>query len=84
MARITVEDCLLLVENRFALVHLAARRTRQLRKGAKSFSDRDNKDVVLSLREIAAGDITAVNVDDHEPQPQDIMELDEGLDDIVD
>ena len=56
MARITIEDCTKLVPNRFHLVQMAAIRTKQLKKGAKSLVQaEDNKEVVLSLREIAAG-----------------------------
>lgn len=54
MARVTVEDCLDHVPNRFALVHLAARRVRQLVKGSQRLVPSKNKDVVTSLREIAA------------------------------
>jgi DNA-directed RNA polymerase subunit omega len=53
MARVTVEDCLEHEENRFALVVLAARRTRQLLKGAPSLVQSRNKPVVTALREIA-------------------------------
>jgi DNA-directed RNA polymerase subunit omega len=66
MARITVDDCLTRVDNRFELVHVAASRVRQLRQGAKPLSGRKNKDVVISLREIAAGEITAANVSEHD------------------
>lgn len=63
MARITVEDCLQKVSNRFLLVHLAARRVIQLRKGAKVLADAPkNKEVVLALREIAAGEINFDNI----------------------
>ena len=55
MARVTVEDCLKNVENRFALVHLAASRVRQLLRGSKPFVICKNKDIVTSLREIAKG-----------------------------
>ncbi len=58
MARVTVEDCLDKEENRFALVILAATRTRQLMKGARLQIDPHkykNKPSVLALREIAAG-----------------------------
>lgn len=56
MARITVEDCLREAHNRFALVLLAAQRTRQLLKGSKPLvSHRDNREIVTALREIAAG-----------------------------
>jgi DNA-directed RNA polymerase subunit omega len=81
MARITIEDCLEKVDNRFSLVHLAARRVRQLRAGSKVMSDRNNKDVVLSLREIAAGQITAENIDDFNPRHQDELLLTDNEDD---
>jgi DNA-directed RNA polymerase subunit omega len=55
MARVTVEDCLEKEENRFALVLLAARRTRQLMKGNEPLVKASNKHAVVSLREIAAG-----------------------------
>jgi len=56
MARITVEDCLREAGNRFALVILAAQRTRQLLKGSKTLvSDRGNREIVTALREIADG-----------------------------
>ncbi|MFH1489931.1 MAG: DNA-directed RNA polymerase subunit omega [Pseudomonadota bacterium] len=55
MARITVEDCLQKVNNRFTLIHMAAKRVRQLRKGAEPKISSKNKDIVVSLREIAAG-----------------------------
>lgn len=55
MARVTVEDCLEKVPNRFALVVLAAERARQLARGATALVDCDNKPAVTSLREIAAG-----------------------------
>ena len=80
MARVTIEDSLKKVENRFQLVHIAARRVRQLRMGAKPMSERDNKDVVLALREIAAGDITVKNIDEHEPQPREELDMIDDLD----
>jgi DNA-directed RNA polymerase subunit omega len=52
MARITVEDCLEKVPNRFELVLLAARRAKQLLKGARPLVESDNKDIVTALREI--------------------------------
>jgi DNA-directed RNA polymerase subunit omega len=57
MARVTVEDCLEKVPNRFALVHLAARRAKQILKGSQALVNEDNKEVVLALREIAAGKV---------------------------
>jgi DNA-directed RNA polymerase subunit omega len=53
MARVTVEDCLEHEENRFALVILAARRTRQIIKGAPALVHSRNKPIVTALREIA-------------------------------
>jgi DNA-directed RNA polymerase subunit omega len=57
MARITVEDCLEKVENRYELVHLAAKRARQLHDGAQPVVKSKNKEAVTALREIAAGKI---------------------------
>jgi len=57
MARITVEDCMEHVENRFELVHLAAKRTKLLVKGARPLVKSTNKEVVSALREIAAGEV---------------------------
>lgn len=57
MARITVEDCLNEVSNRFKLVMLGSQRTKQLLKGAKPLVDADNREIVVALREIAAGKV---------------------------
>ena len=61
MARITVEDCLEEIPNRFSLVLIAAERTKQLLKGSEAQleDDRTNKEVVTALREIAAGAVRA-------------------------
>lgn len=60
MARITVEDCLKKVPNRFQLVNMVARRVRQIREGSDYLvSSPKNEDVVISLREIAAGRIVS-------------------------
>ncbi len=60
MARITVEDCLENIPNRFTLVLVAVERTKQLMKGARPLvdDDRNNKEIVTALREIAAVGIT--------------------------
>lgn len=56
MARVTVEDCLKNVKNRFELVIIAAKRARQLMRGKEPMVDVDNdKPTVVALREIAAG-----------------------------
>jgi len=55
VARITVEDCLKKIPNRFALVNMVARRVRQIREGSDYLvSSPKNEDVVISLREVAA------------------------------
>ena len=73
MARVTVEDCLEKVNTRFELVHLSATRVRQLRKGAEPLVVCKNKDVVVSLREIAAGKVFLVEKEDADSL-QDPME----------
>lgn len=58
MARVTVEDCLKVIDNRFAMVLLAAARTRQLMKGSRPLVDGyKNNEQVTALREIAAGKV---------------------------
>lgn len=58
MARITVEDCLDKVDNRFALVLLVAKRSKQLMKGARAtHTNKENKHVVSALREVASGNV---------------------------
>lgn len=64
MARITVEDCLEKVENRFHLVRVASKRARQIMNGKEPTLSWDNdKATVLALREIAAGNITEEMLD---------------------
>ena len=64
MARITVEDCLETVPNRFALVMLVAKRTKQLMKGVTAtVTAKNNKKVVQSLREVAAGYVRYDGID---------------------
>jgi len=71
MARITVEDCLEHVENRFDLVLLAARRARQISQGADPLVPAENdKPTVLALREIAENLITASSMDEMEAQAE--------------
>ncbi|UCG13731.1 MAG: DNA-directed RNA polymerase subunit omega [Deltaproteobacteria bacterium] len=76
MARVSIEDCLQKVNNRFMLVHLGAKRVIQLRKGVKPLVDAPkNKEIVLALREIAAGEVnfgSIVEIDQEQlsPKPQ--------------
>lgn len=67
MARVTIEDCLKNVDNRFTLVHLAAKRIRQVREGADLLvKSSKNEDVVSVLREIAANRVVAKKNEDDE------------------
>ncbi|MBI1861994.1 MAG: DNA-directed RNA polymerase subunit omega [Deltaproteobacteria bacterium] len=59
MARITVEDCLEKIPNRFELIHCASKRVKQMAKGARTvLTGNRNKPAVMALREIAAGAVT--------------------------
>ena len=67
MARITVEDCLEAIgdDNRFALVHLAVKRVKQRRQGSPLLVPvRKNKEIVMTLREVAAGKVNFANIQD--------------------
>ena len=59
MARVTIEDCLDKISNRFTLVILVAKRLRQLLKGDQPLVSADNKHVVVALREVAAGKLSS-------------------------
>ncbi len=61
VARITIEDCLKKVGNRFLLVNMVSQRVRQIREGSDYLvSSPKNEDVVVALREVAAGKITMI------------------------
>ena len=81
MARITVEDCLNEVgdDNRFNLIHLAVTRIKQHRQGEPYLVEAKNKEVVMTLREIAAGKVTFDNVEDL-PESKDNDDLIESED----
>ena len=78
MARLTVEDCLENIENRYDLVLLASKRTRQLLMGSDPLiEDQSDKPTVMALREIAEGVVTHENIEDigkprFEPDMEDI------------
>jgi DNA-directed RNA polymerase subunit omega len=77
MARVTVEDCLDVVGNRFELVVMAAKRARQLAKGVESTVENfehEDKPTVLALREIAAGKIDAELIDQVEKSERERRE----------
>lgn len=84
MARVTIEDCLKNVDNRFELILVASRRARQLAKGSAepTVAVDNDKPTVLALREIAAGNVTRDILDEPEeeitiklPEPMDMTRL---------
>jgi DNA-directed RNA polymerase subunit omega len=92
MARVTVEDCVLKIPNRFELVMLAAQRARHIGAGAVLSVDRDNdKNPVIALREIAEAKLNTEElelslikglqkvVESEEPEPDELDELGAGL-----
>ena len=77
MARVTVTDCLEHVDNRFDLVLIATKRTRQLTLGAEPLVDPENdKPTVIALREIAEGLVTSSILDEESALPG--LEFDNG------
>jgi DNA-directed RNA polymerase subunit omega len=67
VARITIEDCLKKVDNRFLLVNMVAQRVRQIREGSDYLvSSPKNEDVVVALREVAAGKINIIEKEEKE------------------
>jgi len=77
MARITVEDCLENVDNRFELVLLAVKRARQITNGQEpKVKTRNDKPTVIALREIAGGHIdeSVVNTPPESEQEEDVFE----------
>lgn len=90
MARITIEDCLKEGYNKFTLVHLAAKRVIQLRKGKEPLIHTSNKEIVSVLREIAAGKVRIKEIDNLSgndlekvpeiPDKEDSEHIDQGED----
>lgn len=77
MARITIEDCLAKIPSRFQLVHMAAKRVRQIREGSEYLvSSPKNEDIVVALREIAA-DKVRVKSAQAEVEIEDVQETPE-------
>lgn len=75
MARITVEDCLERVDNRFELVLMATRRARQIANGAEPRVEWENdKPTVVALREIADGEINARTLEELERREQELLD----------
>ncbi|MCP4273868.1 MAG: DNA-directed RNA polymerase subunit omega [Gammaproteobacteria bacterium] len=64
MARITIDDCMKKVDNRFLLVNIVVKRVRQIREGSDYLvSSPKNEDIVVSLREVAAGKVISQEAD---------------------
>ena len=85
MARITVEDCLERVgdDNRFNLIHLAVKRIRQHRQGEPFLVNGKNKEVVMTLREIASGKVTMDNIDELPGELEDSEVVSENAEEKV-
>lgn len=86
MARVTVEDCILKVPNRFELVLLSSQRAREIGSGSPLTVDRDNdKNPVVSLREIADTDISLEELGESlVKNHQKVIEVEEEDDEIID
>ena len=81
MARITIEDCMEQVPNRFHLVRMASIRAKQLKKGATPLlKSEENKHVVMSLREIAAGLVKPGEAEPEAPAADPTLAAPAGLD----
>ena len=85
MARITCEDCLEKVgdHNRFNLIHLAVKRVKQHRQGEPFLVTGKNQEIVMTLREIAAGQVTLDNIKDLPDQMDENGSENESVDDIA-
>ena len=74
MARVTIEDCLARVENRFILIHMAAKRVRELKDGDAPLVKSSNREVVTALREIAAGKLVMVPKPSEKGKPAEMKD----------
>jgi DNA-directed RNA polymerase subunit omega len=80
MARITVEDCVANIPNKFQLVLVAAKRARQLANGAEPMVEWENdKPTVVALREVAEGYITESFLEEREPPIEELLELETAV-----
>jgi DNA-directed RNA polymerase subunit omega len=80
MARITVEDCVARIPNKFQLVLVAAKRARQLANGAEPMVSWENdKPTVVALREIAEGYITESVLEEREQPLDDLLDLESAV-----
>jgi DNA-directed RNA polymerase subunit omega len=80
MARITVEDCVANIPNKFQLVLVAAKRARQLANGAEPMVEWENdKPTVVALREVAEGYVTESILEEREQSIEDLLELESAV-----
>ena len=80
MARITVEDCVANIPNKFQLVLVAAKRARQLANGAEPMVDWENdKPTVVALREIAEGYITESILEEREQPIEELLDMESAV-----
>lgn len=80
MARITVEDCVANIPNKFQLVLVAAKRARQLANGAEPMVEWQNdKPTVVALREVAEGYITESILEEREQQFDELLEIESAV-----
>lgn len=80
MARITVEDCVANIPNKFQLVLVAAKRARQLANGAQPMVDWENdKPTVVALREIAEGYITESILEEREQAFEELLNIESAV-----
>ncbi len=86
MARVTVEDCVLKVPNRFELIMAASQRAREIGSGAEIMVDKDNdKNPVIALREIADTDISIENLTESLiKNHQKVIEIEEDEEEVID
>ncbi len=75
MARVTIEDCLLNVDNMYELVHLSTKRSRQLYRGSEPLVKSKNRVIVTALREIASGQVRATYTNATSENDDDLSSL---------
>jgi DNA-directed RNA polymerase subunit omega len=85
MARITVEDCVAVIPNKFQLVLVAAKRARQLANGAQAMVEWQNdKPTVVALREVAEGFITEGILEEREQPIEELLEFENAVSSMQD
>ena len=83
MARITVEDCVANIPNKFQLVLVAAKRARQLANGAEPMVEWENdKPTVVALREVAEGYITESLLEERDQPIEELLDIESAVSDM--